>query len=197
LGHVHGISFSGGREDAFRSGHALHMGALASAAGTLRTRPRWAIRAFAIGLSLTRVVVLAHWASDVVAGFALGAILVTPSILRRRTLVPILESLKEYAERTTGLRKPGKSRAPDLIRTRKPHAVRFKDDGPIIRDGRLSSIGAPCLARLAGRLGDGLVRSPKDAVGPKEADLAVSRDLERARLLSVLFPGQLTWIAAC
>jgi hypothetical protein len=45
--------------------------------------------------------------------------------------VPILESLKEYAERTTGLRKPGKSRAPDLIRTRKPHAVRFKDDGLI------------------------------------------------------------------
>jgi undecaprenyl-diphosphatase len=27
----------------------------------------------AIGLSLTRIVVLAHWASDVVAGFALGA----------------------------------------------------------------------------------------------------------------------------
>src|SRR6201999_777829 len=39
MGHVHGISFSGRREDAFRSGHALHMGALASAAGTLRTRP--------------------------------------------------------------------------------------------------------------------------------------------------------------
>jgi hypothetical protein len=35
LGHVHGISFSGKREDAFPSGHALHMGALASAAGAL------------------------------------------------------------------------------------------------------------------------------------------------------------------
>ena len=33
IGHVHGISFSGKREDAFPSGHALHMGALASAAG--------------------------------------------------------------------------------------------------------------------------------------------------------------------
>jgi membrane-associated phospholipid phosphatase len=75
LGHVHGISFSGKREDAFPSGHALHMGALASAAGTLPTRPRRTIRALAVGLSLTRVVVLAHWASDVVAGFALGAIL--------------------------------------------------------------------------------------------------------------------------
>lgn len=75
LGHFHGISFSGKREDAFPSGHALHMGALASAAGTLPAGPRRAIRALAVGLSLTRVVVLAHWASDVVVGFALGAIL--------------------------------------------------------------------------------------------------------------------------
>jgi membrane-associated phospholipid phosphatase len=75
LGHVHGISFSGKREDAFPSGHALHMGALASATGALPVGPRRAIRALAVGLSLTRVVVLAHWASDVVAGFALGTIL--------------------------------------------------------------------------------------------------------------------------
>src|SRR5262249_41770595 len=73
--HVHGISFSGKREDAFPSGHALHMGALASAAGPLPAGPRRAVRAVAIGLSLTRVVVLAHWASDVLAGFAMGAIL--------------------------------------------------------------------------------------------------------------------------
>jgi len=72
-GHLNGISFSGKREDAFPSGHALHMGALASAAGTLPSGPRRAIRALAIGLSLTRVAVLAHWASDVVVGFALGA----------------------------------------------------------------------------------------------------------------------------
>ena len=75
IGHLHGISFSGKREDAFPSGHALHMGALASAVGALPAGPRRAIRALAIGLSLTRVMVLAHWASDVVAGFALGAIL--------------------------------------------------------------------------------------------------------------------------
>jgi undecaprenyl-diphosphatase len=75
IGHVHGISFSGKREDAFPSGHALHMGALASAAGMLSAGPRRAVRTFAVGLSLTRVVVLAHWASDVVAGFALGAVL--------------------------------------------------------------------------------------------------------------------------
>ena len=74
LGHLHGIPFSGKRDDAFPSGHALHMGALASAAGTLPAAPRRAIRALAVGFSLTRVVILAHWASDVVAGFALGAI---------------------------------------------------------------------------------------------------------------------------
>jgi membrane-associated phospholipid phosphatase len=70
LGHIHGISFSGKREDAFPSGHALHMGALASAAGSLPAGPRRAIRALAVGFSLTRIVVLAHWASDVITGFA-------------------------------------------------------------------------------------------------------------------------------
>jgi membrane-associated phospholipid phosphatase len=75
LGHIHGISFSGKREDAFPSGHALHMGALASAAGALPATPRRSIRAVAVVLSLTRIMVLAHWASDVVAGFALGAVL--------------------------------------------------------------------------------------------------------------------------
>lgn len=73
LGHVHGVSFSGKREDALPSGHALHMGALASAAGTLRPLPRRAIRTLAIGLSLTWIVVLAHWATDMITGFALGA----------------------------------------------------------------------------------------------------------------------------
>ena len=90
LGHVHGISFSGKREDAFPSGHALHKGALASAAGTLPAGPRRAVRAFAVGLSLTRVVVLAHWASDVVAGFALGAIL--ERLLRLWTGYPLCAS---------------------------------------------------------------------------------------------------------
>ena len=75
LGHLHGISFSGKRDDAFPSGHALHMGALASAAGTMPAGPRRAIQTVAVGLSLTRIMVLAHWASDVVAGFVLGAIL--------------------------------------------------------------------------------------------------------------------------
>jgi membrane-associated phospholipid phosphatase len=71
-GHLHGVPLSGKREDAFPSGHALHMGAVASAAGALPAGPCATIRALAIGLSLTRVAILAHWASDVAVGFALG-----------------------------------------------------------------------------------------------------------------------------
>ena len=92
LGHLHGIWFSGKRDDAFPSGHALHMGALASAADTLPVGPRRTIRTLAVGLSLTRILVLAHWASDVVAGFALGTVL--ERLLRLWTGYP-LQSSKE------------------------------------------------------------------------------------------------------
>lgn len=87
VGHLRGISFSGKRQDSFPSGHALHMGALASMASPLPPAPRRAIQALAVGLSLTRVVVLAHWASDVVAGFALGAAL--ERVLRLWTGYPL------------------------------------------------------------------------------------------------------------
>ena len=93
IGHVHGIPFSGKREDAFPSGHALHMGALASAAGALPAGPRRTIRTLAVGLSLTRIVVLAHWTSDVVAGFALGAVL--ERLLRWWTGYPLKASKEQ------------------------------------------------------------------------------------------------------
>ena len=97
VGHIHGVSFSGKPDDSFPSGHALHMGALASAAGALPAGPRRAVRAIAVGLSLTRVVVLAHWASDVVAGFALGAIL--ERLLRLWTGYPIeISKENEHAD---------------------------------------------------------------------------------------------------
>jgi membrane-associated phospholipid phosphatase len=90
IGHVHGASFSGKREDAFPSGHALHMGAVASAAGALPAGARRTIRGLAVGLSLTRILVLAHWTSDVVAGFALGAAL--ERLLRLWTGYPLAAS---------------------------------------------------------------------------------------------------------
>jgi len=73
-GRANGVPISGSASDAFPSGHALHMGALASAAGLLNPAPRRLLRSLAVGLSLTRIVVLAHWASDVAAGFTLGVI---------------------------------------------------------------------------------------------------------------------------
>ena len=72
LGHLHGIPLSGKRLDAFPSGHAVHIGALASAATVLPPAQRNAVWAIGGSLVLTRIVLLAHWTSDVVAGLAVG-----------------------------------------------------------------------------------------------------------------------------
>ena len=45
--------------------------------------------------------------------------------------MPILEDAKEYVQRATGLCRPGQKHAPEFARPRKPHVVRFKDDGVI------------------------------------------------------------------
>jgi membrane-associated phospholipid phosphatase len=79
-GHLHGVPFSGNRRDAFPSGHAMHVGALASAATMLPPAKRNLVWAIGAELVLTRVVLLAHWASDVVAGLAIGAL--TERLLR-------------------------------------------------------------------------------------------------------------------
>src|SRR5690349_23543167 len=83
-GHWRGVPFSGRALDAFPSGHALHMGALASAAGLLPPAQRRSVQGLALALSATRVLLLAHWASDVAAGFALGGLL--ERALRRLSL---------------------------------------------------------------------------------------------------------------
>jgi len=41
----------------------------------------------------------------------------------------LLETLKEKAERVSGLARPGRKQAPRLVRDRKPNTVRFADDG--------------------------------------------------------------------
>jgi membrane-associated phospholipid phosphatase len=74
-GHLRGVPFSGKKYDAFPSGHALHVGALASAATTLPRAQRHSAWAAASLLVATRVVLLAHWISDVAAGFAMGVAL--------------------------------------------------------------------------------------------------------------------------
>ena len=73
--HLHGTPFSGSPLQAFPSGHAVHVGALASAAAELPAPQRTLAWTAGAGLVLTRVCLLAHWASDVAAGLALGTAL--------------------------------------------------------------------------------------------------------------------------
>jgi undecaprenyl-diphosphatase len=66
-GHLHGIPLSGKALNAFPSGHAVHVGALTSAATELSPAKRnlvWAIGAILVS---TRVLLLTHRASDVIA----------------------------------------------------------------------------------------------------------------------------------
>lgn len=74
-GHLHGVPLSGKKYDAFPSGHALHAGALASAATILPPAQRNSVWAVISVLVATRVVLLAHWVSDVGTGFAMGVAL--------------------------------------------------------------------------------------------------------------------------
>jgi membrane-associated phospholipid phosphatase len=82
-GHRRGVPLSGNALDAFPSGHAVHVGALASAASRLPRRERNAAWLIGTALVATRIVLLAHWTSDVMAGLAIGAL--AERCLRRLT----------------------------------------------------------------------------------------------------------------
>jgi membrane-associated phospholipid phosphatase len=71
-GHLLGVPLSGNAEDAFPSGHALHVGGLASAATLLPPKFRNVVWAAGTVLVATRIVLLAHWFTDVLAGLAFG-----------------------------------------------------------------------------------------------------------------------------
>jgi hypothetical protein len=73
--------------------------------------------------------------------------------------MPALEELKEYAERATGLRRPGKANAPDFTRARKPHAVR-KDDGLVPNHPRWPLIVYRGAVQLDGRHDPAAVMEP-------------------------------------
>ncbi|WP_420965875.1 phosphatase PAP2 family protein [Bradyrhizobium sp. B120] len=75
LGHLHGIPISGKAMDAFPSGHAIQVGAITSAASRLPLGQRGIVWALGVGLISTRVLLLAHWASDVAVGSAIGVAL--------------------------------------------------------------------------------------------------------------------------
>ena len=65
--------------------------------------------------------------------------------------MPIFEDMKEYVERATDLRRPGKREAADLAWTRKPAAIRFKDDGLVPNHPRWPLILYRCAIDLDDR----------------------------------------------
>jgi len=71
-GHWRGVPLSGKSADSFPSGHALHVGALASAATLLPSRERNLAWVGGTILVATRVILLAHWFTDVLAGLGFG-----------------------------------------------------------------------------------------------------------------------------
>jgi membrane-associated phospholipid phosphatase len=68
-----GIKTSGNARDAFPSGHALNMGAAASALGWIYPERKPLFWSIAAAVASTRVAILAHWVSDVAIGGLLGA----------------------------------------------------------------------------------------------------------------------------
>jgi len=72
----HGIPHSGNPRDSFPSGHAMHLGAIAAAltrtASTTVAATGWAA---ALILSSTRLLLLAHYVSDVLSGLVIGAMI--------------------------------------------------------------------------------------------------------------------------
>jgi len=68
-----GVPRSGNAWDSFPSGHALHLGALAAAASRMVGPPaRRFVWPTAIAFAATRLLLLAHYLSDVAAGLVLG-----------------------------------------------------------------------------------------------------------------------------
>jgi membrane-associated phospholipid phosphatase len=72
----HGIPRSGKPLDSFPSGHAVHLGALASAFSRFAgPRARPIIWPAALTLATTRILLLAHYPTDVLAGLGMGALI--------------------------------------------------------------------------------------------------------------------------
>jgi undecaprenyl-diphosphatase len=75
-GNRHGIPKSGNPWDSFPSGHAVHVGALAHSAARMASgRGSPLIWGAGAALAATRIVLLAHYLSDVLTGLAIGVII--------------------------------------------------------------------------------------------------------------------------
>jgi undecaprenyl-diphosphatase len=91
-----GIAREGAKWDSFPSGHAMHLGALATAVAEEATPAKATlIWTSATALASTRLLVLAHYPSDVAAGLLIGRVL---ALLARRVAskapMPTLSSVR-------------------------------------------------------------------------------------------------------
>jgi membrane-associated phospholipid phosphatase len=68
-----GIPKSGRPLDAFPSGHAMHVGAIASVVSRIAPKAAPLAWTASVLIASTRIILLAHWVTDVLAGLALGA----------------------------------------------------------------------------------------------------------------------------
>jgi undecaprenyl-diphosphatase len=71
-GRRHGVPKSGRAYDAFPSGHAVHVGNLASVIARLFPRWRWIAWGAGSAVATARVLLLAHWLTDVIVGLVVG-----------------------------------------------------------------------------------------------------------------------------
>ena len=73
FGHKNGIARSGDAWDSFPSGHAVHLAAMAPSASRLAPRSlRPLVWPAVLSLAATRILILAHYPSDVIAGLGIG-----------------------------------------------------------------------------------------------------------------------------
>jgi membrane-associated phospholipid phosphatase len=87
-----GIRRSGNAWDSFPSGHAVHLGAIAPSAARLAPRSiRPLVWPALLSLAATRVLILAHYPTDVLAGFGIGVAL-------NRAVTRILDALPPRGE---------------------------------------------------------------------------------------------------
>lgn len=84
-----GIPKSGEAFDSFPSGHAVHVGALAAALTRMRPQRFWSIWSAAFALAGTRVVLLAHYVTDVAAGLVLG-VSINSAVNRIAVRIPLV-----------------------------------------------------------------------------------------------------------
>ena len=71
-GRRHGVPKSGKPYDAFPSGHAMSIGAVASALSRFYPQTKWLVWSGGCLVATTRVLLLAHWTTDVLVGLGSG-----------------------------------------------------------------------------------------------------------------------------